>query len=152
MRRSATRNTPTGASGGCRIVKVFADTHYFVALLSSRDAAHAAAASWKPDAAGVELITTSWVFVELADGMNLPAERDAVARLILRLRADPRTRVVPMSEEMLWRGFEVFRQRRDKAWSLTDCISFVVMSDEGITTALTGDHHFEQAGFTALLK
>ena len=35
---------------------------------------------------------------------------------------------------------------------LTDCISFVLMSEEGIAEALTGDHHFEQAGFTALLR
>jgi predicted nucleic acid-binding protein len=35
---------------------------------------------------------------------------------------------------------------------LTDCISFVVMEDEGISEALTGDKHFEQAGFKALLK
>jgi hypothetical protein len=42
--------------------------------------------------------------------------------------------------------------RRDKDWPLTDCISFVVMADEEITDALTGDRHFEQAGFVALLK
>ena len=35
---------------------------------------------------------------------------------------------------------------------LTDCISFVVMQERGIAEALTGDHHFEQAGFAALLK
>ena len=50
------------------------------------------------------------------------------------------------------RGVDFFEQRSDKEWSLTDCLSFLVMRDEGITQALTGDHHFEQAGFTALLK
>jgi hypothetical protein len=44
------------------------------------------------------------------------------------------------------------RERSDKDWSLTDCISFAVMEDEGIHEALTGDQHFEQAGFRALLK
>jgi len=47
---------------------------------------------------------------------------------------------------------ELYAERPDKGWSLTDCISFVVMRQQGITQALTGDHHFEQAGFTALLK
>jgi predicted nucleic acid-binding protein len=47
---------------------------------------------------------------------------------------------------------DLYAERPDKGWSLTDCISFVVMRQQGITQALTGDHHFEQAGFTALLK
>ncbi len=41
--------------------------------------------------------------------------------------------------------------RPDKEWSLTDCISFVVMQDEQIIEALTADRHFEQAGFKVLL-
>lgn len=46
---------------------------------------------------------------------------------------------------------EFYRQRRDKEWSLTDCISFVVMQEEQLTEALTADRHFEQAGFKPLL-
>lgn len=46
---------------------------------------------------------------------------------------------------------ELYRSRDDKEWSLTDCISFVVMADEGIEDALPGDRHLEQAGFRALL-
>ena len=37
--------------------------------------------------------------------------------------------------------------RPDKESSLTDCISFVVMNERGITDALTSDHHFEQPAF-----
>ena len=50
------------------------------------------------------------------------------------------------------RGVALYAERPDKDWSLTDCISFVVMRTMDITEALTGDRHFEQAGFTALLK
>ena len=96
-------------------------------------------------------MTTSWVLVELADSMSLPREREVVSQFIGRLRSAPKTRIVPVSEELLWRGFELYRTRRDKEWSLTDCISFVVMTDEGLAEALTGDHHFKQAGFVALL-
>ena len=60
--------------------------------------------------------------------------------------------VVPASEDLFNRGEALYAARPDKDWSLTDCISFVVMRDREIAEALTGDHHFEQAGFTALLK
>jgi predicted nucleic acid-binding protein len=49
-------------------------------------------------------------------------------------------------------GMKLYASRPDKEWSLTDCISFIIMQREKITGALTGDHHFEQAGFVALLK
>lgn len=49
-------------------------------------------------------------------------------------------------------GFDLFAARPDKAWSLTDCISFGVMRERGLSDALTADHHFEQAGFRAVFK
>ena len=132
-------------------MRVFADTHFFIALLSERDTAHEAALRRQREMDCHELVTTGWVLVELADGMTLPGEREVCAAFIECLRRASGTRIVPLSEELLWRGFDLYRRRQDKDWSLTDCISFVVMSDEGLSEALTGDHHFEQAGFTALL-
>jgi hypothetical protein len=61
-------------------------------------------------------------------------------------------RVVPASRTLFEESISLFASRPDKDWTLTDCISFVVMRDEGLTHALTGDQHFEQAGFNALLK
>ena len=60
--------------------------------------------------------------------------------------------VLPGSRESFQAGLELYRSRPDKEWSLTDCISFVVMKERGIAEALTGNRHFEQAGFTILLK
>lgn len=68
------------------------------------------------------------------------------------LKSLPRVKIIPADSHLCQRGVEFYEKRPDKEWSLTDCISFVVMQDEGITLALTGDKHFEQAGFTALLK
>ena len=68
------------------------------------------------------------------------------------LRADPDALIVPGDDSLWERGRILFAQRPDKQWSLTDCISFVVMQDRGITEALTADHHYEQAGFVGLLK
>jgi uncharacterized protein len=67
-------------------------------------------------------------------------------------RAEPNVTIIGCSDQLLEAGVDLFRERPDKDWSLTDCISFVVMQREGISEALTGDKHFEQAGFVALLK
>ncbi len=68
------------------------------------------------------------------------------------MRADPRISIVPASSGLVAAGIELYLDRADKAWSLTDCISFEIMRQHGITEALTADRRFEQAGFTVLLK
>ena len=84
--------------------------------------------------------------------MSAPIDRMIGGELLANLVAQPRTTVRHLSEDLLARGLALYRDRTDKGWSLTDCISFVVMTDEELTEALTGDHHFEQAGFRALLR
>ena len=65
--------------------------------------------------------------------------------------ADPVFQLVRATSELIQRGNNLYCKRADKEWPLTDCISFVVMQDQGLSEALTADHHFEQAGFQALL-
>lgn len=130
--------------------RVFADSFYFIALLNEGDAAHARAFGLSKANRG-EVVTTRSVLVELADAMCDPVWRARAGAFISRAIEDGFT-VIENSDALFDRGLELYRRRADKEWSLTDCISFLVMSDQGITEALTGDHHFEQAGFTALLR
>jgi hypothetical protein len=57
-----------------------------------------------------------------------------------------------MESGLFERGLSLYLRRMDKDWSLTDCVSFVVMEEMALTDALTGDRHFEQAGFHVLLS
>jgi predicted nucleic acid-binding protein len=129
----------------------FADTFYYLALLNPGDQSHEPVARFT---ATLErpLVTTAWVLTEVADALCAPERRRAVVGFIDSVRADPEVEVVPPTAELFARGLALFRDRPDKHWSLTDCISFVVMQERGIHDALTGDRHFEQAGFVALLK
>ena len=130
---------------------VFADAFYFVGLLNRADEHHArvlAAASKLRD----HILTTEWVLAEFADALAASASRRLVAKFIGDLERDPLVRIIPAKPDLFQRGLRLYDGRPDKAWSLTDCISFVVMEEQGITEALTADHHFEQAGFVALLK
>jgi len=72
--------------------------------------------------------------------------------LVRDLQSDPSVRIVPASQALFQRGFDLFSDRPDKDWSLVDCISFVVMKQQRLKDALTTDHHFVQAGFRALLR
>jgi hypothetical protein len=104
------------------------------------------------DAVAAPLVTTAWILTELGDAFSAPENRMTFLRLLEMLRESPDVHIVGPTPELFERGVEMFRQRPDKEWSLTDCISFVVMRDENVVEALTGDRHFEQAGFRALLK
>lgn len=130
---------------------VFADTFYFLALLNERDAAHKRAVAVSRSA-GLALVTTELVLIELADALCKPQQRDEVLALCHVVETDPAFQLVRATSELIQRGRKLYRERPDKEWPLTDCISFVVMQDHGLTEALTADHHFEQAGFKALLS
>jgi hypothetical protein len=97
------------------------------------------------------LVTTDWVLTEVADALSDPKNRAECVALIDDLRRSPSIEIEPASRKLFDIGWDLYRRRPDKDWSLTDCISFVVMQERGITDALTGDRHFEQAGFRALL-
>jgi hypothetical protein len=129
---------------------LFADTFYFLALVNSHDTHHDIAARY--DAVQPVLITTAWVLTEVGDALSASENRGIFLELLDLLRGNSDVHIVPPTSELFSRGTELFRQRADKNWSLTDCISFVVMTDKKIASALTADRHFEQAGFQALLK
>lgn len=130
---------------------IFADTFYFLALLNAADEAHAAAIEFAADASK-RLVTTAWVLTELADGLAETTGRIIFPEFLRTMENDAQCELIKASDD-LWRaGIDLYQRRPDKGWSLTDCISFVVMERLKITDALTADHHFEQAGFNALLK
>ena len=129
----------------------FLDTVHILALINPRDDWHARAASAAKEAPE-RLVTTEAVLVEVANALSPPASRAWAVDAIDDLRKDPSVTCLTVEGKLFERGFQLYRQRPDKAWSLTDCISFVVMQDLKLRDALTADVHFEQAGFRALLR
>src|SRR5262249_49100444 len=127
------------------------DTFYYLAWVNPKDRAHAAARQFAAQFRGA-VVTTSGVLLEVGDALCRGPNRDAFGIVLEEIRDDRSTTLVQIDEVLLTRGIDLFRARPDKDWSLTDCVSFVVMTELGLTDALTGDHHFEQAGFRALLK
>jgi predicted nucleic acid-binding protein len=90
--------------------------------------------------------------MELADALSTPEARSTAVAFLQAVRADPQFEVVGYSQTVYQAGFVLFANRPDKAWSLTDCISFGVMTEHALTEALTADQHFAQAGFRIMFK
>jgi predicted nucleic acid-binding protein len=130
---------------------VFADTSFFVAYLNPRDLSHDLAHEYMTTFSE-EIVTTAWVLAELGNYLAEGKNRRLFVPLVEQFRADWRSHIIPPSSKFFDRAMALYGKRPNKHWSFTDCASFIAMSRQDLTEALTGDHHFEQAGFKALLK
>jgi predicted nucleic acid-binding protein len=128
----------------------FADTVFWVALVVRADQFHTRARAWSQAVTG-RLVTTDAVLTETANTLGRPEWRRHAVALIDHILARADVEVVRTPPDLWARGWEFYRQRPDKGWGLTDCLSFVVMNDMGLNDALTADDHFRQAGFRAVL-
>ena len=129
---------------------IFADTSFYLALLREDDPAHRRALA----ESGVSrtILTTEFILLELGNACARREDHADFLALVEGMRGSPRCRIIALDTRLLNRGLERMATRSDKDWSLTDCVSFVVMEDESVRDALTADQHFEQAGFRAVLR
>jgi predicted nucleic acid-binding protein len=130
---------------------VFADTIFFVAAANQRDSLHIQARRLSAEFDG-QIVTSQWVLTEVANYFARSKNRDAVTIFIDDLLIDPKVECISVSATWFEIGWQLYRQRTDKEWSLTDCISFEIMRQQSISDAWTWDHHFEQAGFSILMR
>jgi predicted nucleic acid-binding protein len=130
---------------------ILVDTGFFLASLDPRDGLHERARAW---AARINepLVVAEYVLWETVNFASATAHRAKVHVLVRRVMESEAFEVVPATPELFEAGLALHAGRPDQTWSLTDRLSFVVMTRRGITRALAHDHHFEQAGFEALLR
>jgi len=133
--------------------RVFADAHYWVAILNDQDQSHAAAQVISQALQGVSLVTTDEALTEVLAffcerGRFL---RQSAVAFVDRIMSNPDIEVRPQSRHSFLTGVALYKARPDKEYTLTDCVSMNVMRAEGITEILTHDGHFKQEGFTILL-
>ena len=133
---------------------LFADSGYWIALITPDDELHEKAAAVQNSLTSQQIVTTHLILNEVLNPRSGTSERQRLAtvQMVDRIKRDPRVHIEPQMPELFEDAFDYFHQRLDKEWSITDCASFLVMEQLGIWQALTGDHHFEQAGFFAMLR
>ncbi len=133
---------------------LFADSGYWIALIHRDDALHARARAAAANLGSTPIVTTQMVLVETLNYMSRLGEaRRTIAEEYVRdLQTNPQVEIIPQTDAQFQDALERYAARRDQTWSLTDCASFLIMEQRGITDALAYDQDFQQAGFTPLLR
>lgn len=131
--------------------RTFVDSLFVIALVNRRDQYHGQALALAASLRGEPLLTTDAILLEIGNGLARSHKKEAVA-ILEELRTADELKMVHLTPGLFERAFHLYKTRQDKEWGLVDCVSFVVMQDEGVQSALTFDRHFRQAGFEALMR
>lgn len=103
------------------------------------------------------LVTSNYVLTEVVALLTTrrthagtSMTRPEILQYIEDIQALPWVQVPHVDEAIHQEAWRLLRAAPDKNWSWVDASSFVIMHLQGITHALTSDHHFAQAGFVPL--
>lgn len=131
--------------------RLFVDTVFVIALINCRDQYHHHAVEVSHQFEGCPLLTTNAVLLEIGNALSRGYKTEGSQIIDEFLHSDD-VEVVHVTPMLFNRAFDQYKAYNDKEWGLVDCLSFVVMRDEGVTQALTFDRHFTQAGFKVLMR
>ncbi len=136
------------------MAEIFADTGYWIALLNPADPLHPRARELGVALQRETIVTTEMIFAELLnhESRSGAAKRRLTAQAVATWTANRRVNVLPQTTRQFHDALQLYLARPDQAWGLVDCASFLAMEQRGIREALAYDRHFQQAGFTALLR
>jgi len=135
------------------MIEIFIDTSDFIAVFNKRDKLHEKALQAENELGKVQRVTSELVLVEV---LNYFCEfrldiKNYVIKSINHFFITKEIKVISCSSEQFIEGFQFYKSRLDKGYSLTDCVSMNVMRERNINEILTNDDHFEQEGFRILL-
>ncbi len=131
--------------------RVLIDTSFVVALVNEKDQHHNRAVELADLFDGYPLIISDAVLLEVGNALARNFKEQAV-EVIEDFLTSEEVEVVSLDAALFKEAFELYQTYKDKAWGMTDCISFIIMRDRGIIEALTNDKDFRQAGFNALMR
>lgn len=129
---------------------LFIDTGAFLALEDKSDDYHPEAITFRDNVIqrGIyNIITTSYVLDETLTLIRMRIGIKPSIDFCKRIRSSQIITIYSVTEKIEQKALDLFEKFDDKMFSFTDCVSFVVMREMGITEAFGFDRHFEQMQF-----
>ena len=135
-------------------LRIFVDTAGWLALANKSDILHKPAIELNQNllSGGAHYITTDYILTEVANSLARPPHRKPIIRFLEAIFSSKGVTILTITQSRFLRAWQLYKKRPDKEWGLTDCTSFVIMEEQRIQEAFTADRHFQQAGYTSLLK
>lgn len=132
--------------------RVFIDTSFIIAIMNPNDQYNALAQKFIHDLfQDYEVWTSEAVLFELGNAFA-KTNRELVNKFVTNLRRSTYVHIIWGNEVLFQKALALYSQHHDKNWSLTDCLSFIIMNENNVHIAYSSDHHFEQAGFQYILR
>lgn len=128
---------------------VFLDTSFLLAASLHSDQYHEIAAEyWRQlETEKVSFLTTSYIFDETVTFLNSRGKHSKAVQVGEKLLTGVEVTLIHVDVRLFDRAWADFRRYDDKRYSLTDCVSFLVMTDYGVARAAAFDNDFVRAGF-----
>ena len=132
---------------------VFVDTAFWISLFDRTDEKYPLAVQLLAQLEKTSFLTTDTVLTEMMNyfSKTSPFVRLQVAGFVKGVMLDEKVRVLYSTRALLVQSINFYEQRADKQYSLTDCMSMLVMRERSIFDVLTSDKHFRQEGFNVLM-
>jgi len=133
---------------------IFMDSFAWIAAINKSDNYHEICLSILEELLNnqAKLITTNYVLVETINALSKVEYRKTAIEFIDKLEKSPSVQIIRITDEIYNNAWTFYKQRMDKDWGITDCTSFEVMRAFNVKKAFTNDKHFEQAGYSLLVK
>lgn len=134
------------------MAELFVDTSawYPIADLDHPDHGRLARALREQIDAGVRIVTTNLVLAESHALILRRIHRAAAPAFLAAVREPPNVVVFSTPELEAAAERDWLAAFEDQRFSLTDAVSFAVMTERGTDAALALDRHFRTAGFVAI--
>ncbi len=133
---------------------VFVDTSFLVAEHNARDLHRAIAIQTMKELTSneplVSFVITDYIFDEFVTFTMVKLSKSFAETIGQHILDDKRITILHIDHSRFRLAWEIFKRKKDKLWSFTDCTSFVVIQELNLQTALSFDRHFKQFGIEVL--
>lgn len=126
--------------------QVFLDTSALYAYINARDPDHKKVRNFLDNFKG-RVVITNYIFDEIVTLVLARLGHEKAIFVGNILNKSPQMDKIWITQSDEKNAWEFFVLRKDKNYSFTDCISFVVMKRLKISRCLALDSHFKQEGF-----